>query len=177
MIQLSRIPKEMRDNWSTRIYCVDNGIYHLEPDAGTRYQNPWKLVKDMAKDPKKMGSVLGMMEEGGPPEFPGDDEDAPGLDKMDDPPPFQNMNQMFNAILQLQANVANLTAQNQNLQTQIEAMEAAGPPAAPPPWAPPGLALGAIHGAGIPPPVINLDAGAIGAVITQAMPALLPQTA
>ena len=56
-------------------------------------------------------------------------------------------------------------------------MEAAGPPAVPPPWAPPGLAPGAIHGAGIPPPVINLDAGAIGAAIAQAMPAPPPQTA
>ena len=176
MAQLSRIPKEMRDNWSARIYQVDNGIYHLEPDAGTKYQNPWKLVEDMAKDPEKMGSILGMMEEEGPPEFPGGDKDGPGLEEMDDLP-FQNMNQMFNAILQLQANVANLTTQNQNLQTQIEAMEAAGPPAVPPPWAPPGLAPGAIHGAGIPPPVINLDAGAIGAVIAQAMPAPLPQTA
>ena len=35
-----------------------------------RYQNPQKLVEDMAKDPEKMGSVLGMMEEGGPPEVP-----------------------------------------------------------------------------------------------------------
>ena len=96
---------------------------------------------------------------------------------MDEPPPFQNMNQMFNVILQLEANVANLTAQNQNLQTQIKAMEAAAPAAAPPPWAPPGLAPGAIHGAGIPPPVINLDAGTIGAVIAQAMPAPPPQTA
>ena len=133
MAQLSRIPKKMRDNWGTRIYQIDNGIYHLEPNAGTKYWNPWKLVEDMAKDPEKMGSVLGMMEEEGPPEFPGGEEDGPGLEEMDDPPPFQNMNQMFNTILQLQANVANLTAQNQNLQTQIEAMEAAGPPAAPPP--------------------------------------------
>ena len=67
MVQLSRIPKEMRDNWSARIYHIDNSIYHLEPDTDTRYWNPWKLVKDMAKDPEKMGSVLGMMEEGGPP--------------------------------------------------------------------------------------------------------------
>ena len=117
------------------------------------------------------------MEEEGPPEFPGEEEDRPGLEEMEDPPPFQNMNQMFNAILQLQANVANLMVQNQNLQMQIEAMEAAGPPAAPPPWAPPGLAPGAIHGAGIPPPIINLDAGAIGAAIMQAMPAPLAQTA
>ena len=56
-------------------------------------------------------------------------------------------------------------------------MEAAGPPAVPPPWAPPGLALGAIHSAGIPPPIINLDAGAIGAAIAQAMPAPPPPTA
>ena len=119
----------------------------------------------MVKDPEKMGSILGMMEEEGPPEFP-EGEDGPGLEEMDDAPPFQNMNQMFNTILQLQANIANLTAQNQNLQTQIKAMEVAAPPAAPPPWALPGLAPGAIHSAGIPPPVINLDAGAIGAAIT-----------
>ena len=37
MAQLSRIPKEIRNNWSTRIYQVDNSIYHLEPDASTRY--------------------------------------------------------------------------------------------------------------------------------------------
>ena len=49
MAQLSRIPKEMRDNWSARIYQVDNGIYHLEPNAGMKYRNPWKLVETWQK--------------------------------------------------------------------------------------------------------------------------------
>ena len=131
----------------------------------------------MAKDPEKMGSVLGMLEEEGPLKFPENEGDGPGLDKMEDLPPFQNMNQMIGTIMQLQANVNNLLEQNQNLQAQIAAMEAGGPPAGPPPWAPLGMALGAIHGVGIPPPMINLDAGSIGAMIMQAMPAPLPPMA
>ena len=127
----------------------------------------------MAKDLKRMGFDLGMLEEDGPPEFPEDEEGGPGLEEVEEPPPFQNMGQMIGTITQLQANINNLLQQNQNLQDQIMAMEVAGPP----PWAPLGMAPGAIHSVGIPPPMININAGAIGAAIAQAMPAPPPQTA
>jgi hypothetical protein len=175
MAQLSRIPKEMRDNWSTRVYRVDHGIYHLEPDSNTRYWNPWKLIEEMGQDPEKMGHILRMDEEL-PPDFP----DGGGIDDFDDnpppAPPIINMADLLNAIVQLQANINNLHQQNQGLQDQIAAMEAAGPPAAPPPWAPPGIAPEPMHGIGAPAPVVNLDAAAIGAAITHALPPPAAQT-
>ena len=69
----------------------------------------------------------------------------------------------MNVITQLQNNV-------NNLQGQIAAMEAAGPPAAPPPRVPLGAAPGIIHRAVAPAPVVNLDAAAIRVAIAQALP-------
>jgi hypothetical protein len=163
MAQLARIPKEMRDNWSAKITWVDHGIYHLEPDTNPGYRDPWTYIEKMGSDPKQMLYVLGM-DDNGPPDFPS----ALPTPVMEGG--LNNIEDLINVITQLQETVQNLQHQNHKLQDQMAVAQAGGIMPAPPPWAPPGVAPGVIHGVGMPPPIVNINAVELGAAIAHALP-------
>jgi cell division protein FtsB len=109
-----------------------------------------------------MAHVLGM-DNDGPPDFPS----APPTPVMKGG--LNNVEDLINAITQLQETVQNLQHQNHKLQDQMAAAQARGIMPAPHPWASPGVAPGVIHGVGMLPPIVNINTAELGAAIAHAL--------